>query len=25
LNHCWSCTPASEDEFKESLKHVRQK
>jgi hypothetical protein len=25
LNHCRSCTPASEDELKESLKHLRQK
>jgi hypothetical protein len=25
LNHCRSCTPASEDGLKESPKHVRQK
>jgi hypothetical protein len=25
LNHCRSCTPASEDRLKESPKHVRQK
>jgi hypothetical protein len=25
LNHCRSCTPAPEDEVKESPKHVRQK
>jgi hypothetical protein len=25
INHCWICTPASEDGLKESPKHVRQK
>jgi hypothetical protein len=25
LNHCRSCTPASEERLKESPKHVRQK
>jgi hypothetical protein len=25
LNHCHSCTPASEDRLKERPKHVRQK